>query len=117
MRSGSSFLSSFFLSTFIGYFVPTAIGVTAVVSQATGLEIATGIPQQIGALGGVLVGGVGVYFNRSVAVMVPFLEQEKFLTELEALLMAMGYQRQAERDGIKVYARSGIRNGGRGECL
>jgi hypothetical protein len=97
-----------FLSTFIYYFATTAIVITTVVSQGTGLEIATGIPQQIGALGGALAGLVGVYFNRSVAIVVPFLEKEKFLAELETLLTAMGYQLQAEGNEVRVYARSGI---------
>ena len=47
MPPGSSFLS-----TFIYYFAVAAIGITAVVSQATDLKIATGIPQQLGAVGG-----------------------------------------------------------------
>ncbi len=97
-----------FLTTFIYYFATTAIVITVVVSQATGLEIATGIPQQIGALGGALAGLVGVYFNRSVAIVAPFLEKEKFLAELETLLTAMGYQLQAEGNEVRVYARSGI---------
>lgn len=100
--------SSSFLSTFIYYFAITAIVITGIVSQATGLPIATGIPQQIGALGGVLVGLVGVYFNRSVSIVVPFLEEKKFLVELETLLTAMGYQLQAEGENVRVYARSGI---------
>jgi hypothetical protein len=103
MQAGSSFLS-----TFIYYFATTAIVITVVVSQATGLEIATGVPQQIGALGGALAGLVGVYFNRSVAIVVPFLEKEKFLAELETLLTAMGYQLQAKGNEVRVYARSGI---------
>jgi hypothetical protein len=104
MQTGSGFLS-----TFLYYFATTAIVITAVVSQATGLQIATGIPQQIGALGGVLTGLVGVYFNRSVCIVVPFSEEKKFLVELETLLTAMGYQLQAEGDGVRVYARSGIK--------
>jgi hypothetical protein len=103
MQAGPSFLS-----TFIYYFATTAIVLTAVVSRATGLQIATGLPQQIGALGGALAGLVGVYFNRSVSIVAPFSEEKKFLVELETLLTAMGYQLQAEGDGMRVYARSGI---------
>lgn len=103
MQAGPSFLS-----TFIYYFSTTAIVLTIVVSRATGLQIATGIPQQIGALGGALAGLVGVYFNRSVAIVLSFSEKKKFLAELETLLTAMGYQLQAEGDEVRVYARSGI---------
>ncbi|MBW4515458.1 MAG: hypothetical protein KME11_09560 [Timaviella obliquedivisa GSE-PSE-MK23-08B] len=103
MQAGPSFLS-----TFIYYFSTTAIVLTIVVSRATGLQIATGIPQQIGALGGALAGLVGVYFNRSVAIALPFAEKKKFLVELETLLTAMGYQLQEEGDEVRVYARSGI---------
>lgn len=103
MQAGPSFLS-----TFIYYFSTTAIVLTVVASRATGLQIATGIPQQIGALGGVLAGLVGVYFNRSVAIVVPFSQEKQFLAELEAALTAMGYQIQAEGEGVRVYTRSGI---------
>lgn len=97
-----------FLSTFIYYFATTAIVITGIVSQATGLPIATGIPQQIGSLGGALAGLAGVYFNRSVSIVVPFLEEKKFLVELETLLTTLGYQLQAEGEGVRVYARSGV---------
>ena len=103
MQAGSGFLT-----TFIYYFATTAIVITIAVSQRTDLEISTGIPQQIGALAGALTGLIGVYFNRSVAIVVPFLEKGKFLAELETLLTPMGYQLQAEGNGVRVYARSGI---------
>jgi hypothetical protein len=101
-------LGSSFLSTFIYYFAVTAIGITAVVSQATDLKIATGIPQQLGAVGGVLVGLVGVYFNRLIVIVVPFLEQERFLVELETLLAAIDYPLQSKGNNTWVYGRSGI---------
>lgn len=104
MQAGSGFLS-----TFIYYFATTAIVITVVASQATDLEIATGIPQKIGALGGALAGLVGVYFNRSVAIVIPYLEKEKFLTELETLLTAIDYQLQSQGNEVRVYGQSGIK--------
>jgi hypothetical protein len=104
MQAGPSFLT-----TFIYYFATTALILTLVVSQSTGLSIASGIPQQVGAIGGVLVGLVGIYFNRSVMIITNFSDRQKFLTELDAILTTMDYQLLTEADDIRVYERSGFR--------
>jgi hypothetical protein len=104
MQAGPSFLT-----TFIYYFATTALILTLVISQSTGLAIASGIPQQVGAIGGVLVGLVGIYFNRSVMVTAHFSDRKKFLTELEAILTTMDYKLLTEEEDIRVYERSGFR--------
>jgi hypothetical protein len=97
-----------FLLTFIYYFATTAMALTVVVAQATGLEVSTGIPQQVGALGGALAGLAGVYFNRSVSLTVPFADRKKFLKQLNELLTPLNYHLYSEGDDIQIYERSGL---------
>jgi hypothetical protein len=104
MQAGPSFLT-----TFVYYFATTAMILTLAFSQATGLAIATGIPQQVGTIGGLLVGLLGIYFNRSVVVTTEFKDRKKFLAELDKILAALDYQLLSEADDIRVYERSGFR--------
>lgn len=96
--------------TFLYYFTSTAVVITFVMSRALGLGVNTGIPQQVGALGGLLVGILGAYFNRTISFTVPFQSQKQFLKELEATLTQLGYQQISDIDSdienVRVYQRS-----------
>jgi hypothetical protein len=97
-----------FLTTFLYYFATTAIVFTIVAAKATGLEISTGIPQQLGALGGVLIGLSGAYFNRSMMLTVQFTNRQTLIAELDTLLTPLGFQLRSDEDNILIYARSGL---------
>lgn len=93
-------------ATFLYYFTSTAVVITFVASRAIGLGIDTGVPQQVGALGGLLAGILGTYFNRTTSFTVPVQSQKKFWNELESTLSQLGYQQVAEEEGIRTYQRS-----------
>ena len=71
------------LVTFLYYFSSTAVIFTLVVSRGMGLGTETGIPQAIGVAGGLLAGGIGAYFNRTVSWALPLKHKKKTLIELE----------------------------------
>lgn len=93
-------------ATFLYYFTSTAVVITFVASRAIGLGIDTGVPQQVGALGGLLAGILGTYFNRTTSFTVPVQSQKKFWNEMESTLSQLGYQQVAEEEGIRTYQRS-----------
>lgn len=95
--------------TFLYYFTSTAVVITLVASRSLGLGIDTGMPQQIGALGGLLAGIFGTYFNRTVSFSVPVQNQKQFLKSLEATLSQLGYEQVAEEQvdaPVYIYQRS-----------
>lgn len=94
------------VATFLYYFSSTAVVLTLVASQASGLSINTGIPQQVGALGGLMAGVLGTYFNRTLSFSVPVESRKKFLNQLESTLVEMGYQKVADEEGVQTYQRS-----------
>lgn len=94
------------VATFLYYFTSTAVVITFVMSRSLGLGISTGIPQQVGALGGLLTGILGAYFNRTISFTVPFQNQKQFLKSLEATLTQLGYQQISEEEDVRVYQRS-----------
>lgn len=97
------------LVTFLYYFSSTAVIFTLVASRGMGLGTETGIPQAIGVAGGLLAGGLGTYFNRTVSWVLPLKNKKKPLIELENVLTQMGYENVSEALGesnVKVYDRT-----------
>jgi hypothetical protein len=92
-------------ATFLYYFTSTAVVLTFIASQSAGISINSGIPQQVGALGGLLAGVLGTYLNRTVSFSVPVENPKKFLKELEATLTQLGYEQIAEEE-VRIYQRS-----------
>jgi hypothetical protein len=96
-------------ATFLYYFTSTAVVLTFVASRAIGIGIDSGIPQQVGAVGGLLAGLLGAYFNRTVSFSVPVQSAKKFLNELESTLTQLGYEQIAEDEEVRIYQRSSFR--------
>jgi hypothetical protein len=94
-----------FLLTFIYYFSSSAILLSVVASKALDLGLGTGLPQQIGFVGGVVVGLIGASLNRTVSFEVPFESRSRFAGTLEHVLSQLGYREVEEVDGVTVYAR------------
>jgi hypothetical protein len=94
------------VATFLYYFSSTAVVLTFVTIQSTGLNLATGIPQQVGGLGGLIAGVLGTYFNRTLSFSVPVEGRKKFLNQLESTLTGMGYEKIADEEGVQTYQRS-----------
>jgi hypothetical protein len=95
-----------FVATFLYYFSSTAVVLAFVTMQSTGLNLATGIPQQVGGLGGLIAGILGAYFNRTICFSVPVEGRKKFLNQLDSTLAGMGYEKISDEEGVQTYQRS-----------
>ena len=99
-----------FVSTFLYYFVMTALVGTFVAWKGLGLGISTGAPQQLGILVGLFAGALGGYVNRTVSFSVAFDNKDDFEKTLDEALDAMGYHHVRDNDnGVSVYERSPVR--------
>lgn len=95
-------------ATFLYYFTSTAVVLAFVVSQALGISVSTGVPQQFGAIGGLVAGILGAYFNRTISFTIPITGKKQFSNLLESTLAELGYQRISEEEGIQTYERSAL---------
>ncbi len=94
-------------ATFLYYFTSAAVAISFVVARSTGLGIETGIPQQFGAVGGLVAGVIGVYFNRTAQVSLSVQGRKKWLNALDSALAQYGYQLTSTEDDLRIYERSG----------
>jgi hypothetical protein len=97
-----------FSATFLYYFTSTAVLFALVSSQALGVGMGSGIPQQVGLVGGLVAGLMGAYFNRTTTLSVTFKGKKAFLANLNNVLSQMGYQQKSEEDDLLVYERSAL---------
>ena len=99
--------------TFLYYFTSATLLTSFVALKGLNLSFATGGPQQLGLLGGLLAGGIGAYFNRTVAIALAAPESGQARTGVEAVLADMGYHlsETVDDDGmvVQVYERSALR--------
>lgn len=98
-----------FLPTFLYYFTGTAVIFTLLASKGLGLSLSTGIPEQLGMMGGLVAGALGTYLNQTTTFSVQFRDRKKFLRELETTLSELGYEQASEEDGLRIYERSSAR--------
>jgi hypothetical protein len=94
--------------TFLYYFAMTTLVMTLIATQS-GLYQEVGVPILINPLIGVVAGALGAYFNRTVAISVPFKNRKTFLRTLEEALEEMGYERDREVEDWTIYRRSAVR--------
>ncbi|HIK56125.1 MAG TPA: hypothetical protein IGS37_13305 [Synechococcales cyanobacterium M55_K2018_004] len=97
-----------FFPTFLYYFSSTGLVFALVMMAATGASLASGLPQEVGLVGGLLGGLVGAYFNRTMLYTLPVNSEKKFWKSVEETLTKLGYIQTAEEDGVRVYQRSGL---------
>lgn len=98
MRSGPGFLV-----TFLYYFVTTSLIAALVIAQQTGGSITSGEIYRSGILAGLLAGGIGAYFNRSVTFSVPVKNQKKFTRSLVQTLTEMGFRETEKLEDCTLY--------------
>ena len=84
--------------TFLYYFTSMAVLSILITVRALDISTTTGIPQAIGTLGGLLAGGLGVYFNRTISYTLSIQSQKKFLNQLLPILTQMGYELVLEEE-------------------
>lgn len=90
-------------ATFLYYFTSTALVITFVMSRSVGVD---SLSQPISVLGGVVAGGLAVYFNRTTSFTVPVQSRKTFLKSLNASLAQLGYEQVSEEEGLRTYERS-----------
>lgn len=94
------------LPTFLYYFTATAIIVSFVTIKGLHFGADTGIPQVVGSIAGLIAGGLGTYFNRTIMLKIPVQGKKKFLNQLESTLSQMGYQKTAEEGEVFTFEQS-----------
>jgi hypothetical protein len=87
-----------FTPTFLYYFVSTSLVMSLVISKGMHLPIATGYPQQLGIVAGLIAGGLGGYFNRSASITVSAPDTQKLLKSLDATLTELRYRKLADTE-------------------
>jgi hypothetical protein len=106
------------VTTFLYYFVFSAVLGCFVTAQALGLSYQDATAVQIGLFMGILAGGVGAFFNRTVTLKLPIPKTKKdrrvFEDELQAQLGRLRFEPQAEAvegeagaGAIAIYQRAG----------
>lgn len=103
-----------FTATFLYYFASASILTALVATRGLNVSMATGLPQQLGVIVGLLAGWAGGYFNRTVALSIA-APNRRALAQVEAALNEMGYHLseaespQDEGEPVRVYVRSPLR--------
>lgn len=93
--------------TFLVYFIYTAVILSIGSSILFQLSRESGIPQQIAIVGGVAVGAIGAYFNRTVIRPIAAEDEQSLLNQVKRGLTELGYQ-QIEQidDEVFVFAKA-----------
>lgn len=94
------------LPTFLYYFTATAVIVGFVTIRGLHFPADSGVPQIVGSLAGLLAGGLGTYFNRTITMTVPVSSKKKFLNQLESTLSQMGYEKTETENEVLTFERS-----------
>ncbi|MEO0409024.1 MAG: hypothetical protein AAF289_16900 [Cyanobacteria bacterium P01_A01_bin.135] len=101
------------IATFLYYFTSTTLLASFVAFKGLNLSFATGQPQVLGLLAGLLAGGLGAYFNRTVATAIATPNSDRTLVEVEAVLEDLGYSLGEtvtdEAMVVRIYQRSPLR--------
>jgi hypothetical protein len=101
-----------FLSTFMYYFVSTALVTTFFASRALSITVSTGLPQQLGLVLGLFAGGLGGYFNRTISFSYSGGKPKQVLKTIEKTLADLGYHLVENpggvEDDVRVYQRSAL---------
>lgn len=84
--------------TFLVYFVYTAVILSIGSSLLFQLSRESGIPQQIAIVGGLIVGAIGFYFNRTVIRPIVADDEQLLLNQLKRELTGLGYQQVEQID-------------------
>jgi hypothetical protein len=91
--------------TFLYYFAITSLIGTLLASQARHLSLATGMPNQLGIILGLLGGSIGTYFNRSLSLKLSMGDRQTLLNQLNPIFEALGYTQTDTTDQALIYQR------------
>ncbi len=101
-----------FLPTFLYYFSGTALVFAFITAKALGVGFGSGLPQQVGAAGGVAAGLLAGYFYRTTTMTIAFKDKKAknaFVATLDDIMDKLGYRASEPLDeGVLVYEKPGI---------
>ncbi len=89
--------------TFLYYFVTAGIITWLFVARLFGIGLTTPLPAELGLLGGGIAGLLGILFNRSQTLEVPFTSKKQFRQQLNDVLTSMGYALEATEGSVDRY--------------
>ncbi len=91
--------------TFMYYFGLTSLILSLPIARFLHLDLGTSLPYQYALVLGVMGGGWGTYFNRSVTLQITHENPQEILAKLESQLNELGFFTECEqKDGIWVYS-------------
>ncbi|WP_206817250.1 hypothetical protein [Chroococcus sp. FPU101] len=95
-----------FLTTFLYYFVCTALIVLLVISQGMGMSLDRS-SYVIGMIAGLVAGLLGAYFNRSVTFSTSFKGNAKtFQRKFQKTLSELGFEQNGQMEDFTIYRKS-----------
>ncbi|WP_204141165.1 hypothetical protein [Halomicronema sp. CCY15110] len=89
--------------TFLYYFATAGVITWLFVARLFGVGLMTTLPEEIGLVGGVLFGLVGILFNRSTTLEIPFTSKKKFRQQLSDVMASMGYALDTTEGSVDRY--------------
>jgi hypothetical protein len=91
--------------TFLYYFATAGVITWLFAARLFGVGLMTGLPEEIGLLGGGIFGLVGILFNRSATLEIPFDSKKKFRQQLSSVMAGMGYALDTTEGSVDRYQR------------
>ncbi|MGF1458033.1 MAG: hypothetical protein ACFBSG_03305 [Leptolyngbyaceae cyanobacterium] len=89
--------------TFLYYFLTAGTITGLFAARLFGVGLATPLPTEVAIAGGLTGGLLGVWFNRSQTLTIPFTHQKRFRQRLETTLQTMGYALDATEGTLSRY--------------
>ncbi|NEQ46533.1 MAG: hypothetical protein F6K00_24525 [Leptolyngbya sp. SIOISBB] len=89
--------------TFLYYFVTAGIITWLFAARLFGIGLTTPLPAELGLLGGGIAGLLGILFNRSQTLEVPFTSKKQFRQQLNDVLTGMGYALDTTEGSVDRY--------------
>jgi hypothetical protein len=77
--------------TFLYYFATAGVITCLFTARLFGVGLMTTLPEEVGLMGGVIFGLVGILFNRSATLEIPFTSKKQFRQQLSDVMAGMGY--------------------------
>ncbi len=89
--------------TFLYYLVTAGVISWLFAARLFGVGLTTLLPAEIGLLGGGIAGLLGILFNRSQTLEVPFSSKKKFRQQLHDVMVGMGYALETTEGSVDRY--------------
>ncbi|RZM79403.1 hypothetical protein [Leptolyngbya iicbica] len=89
--------------TFLYYFVTAGVITWLFVARLFGIGLTTPLPAELGLLGGGLAGLLGIFFNRSTTLEIPFTSKKQFRQQLKEVMTGMGYALDTTEGSVDRY--------------